>query len=392
MDTNRGAIYLREEDGLVRMTEAPYEAELLLQRLLADYPDLLAGDQMRPGSPRRWLLITQEAAVPDSEGGPGRWSLDHLFVDDEAVSTLVEVKRSTDTRIRREVVGQMLDYAANLPVFWPSGEVRRIFEARCEKERLDPDAEVIRLLGEVAPDEASAGERVDAFWQRVSDSLAARHLRLVFVADDIPRELQRIIEFLNEGLLRIEVLGVEVKQYVGGGRQTLVPRVIGNTATAEQAKQVAGGRSRSDHAWDDDTFLAAVRTTGRPETERLVHDARTWAASVGLPVRYGKGRTGPLYIDAPDKTGTAVPLMGISVEGSVLVDYSTLRKSPPFDDVAPRLALHDRLVAIPGAILNRQAAETGTWYHLPRGLFGSDEGRRSFLAALAWMADRLSGA
>ena len=27
--------------------------------------------------------------------------------------TLVEVKRSSDTRIRREVVGQMLDYAAN---------------------------------------------------------------------------------------------------------------------------------------------------------------------------------------------------------------------------------------------------------------------------------------
>jgi hypothetical protein len=29
------------------------------------------------------------------------------------VPTLLEVKRSSDTRIRREVVGQMLDYAAN---------------------------------------------------------------------------------------------------------------------------------------------------------------------------------------------------------------------------------------------------------------------------------------
>ena len=30
--------------------------------------------------------------------------------------TLVEVKRSSDTRIRREVVGQMLHYAANAVV------------------------------------------------------------------------------------------------------------------------------------------------------------------------------------------------------------------------------------------------------------------------------------
>ena len=77
-----GKIYLREGDGLVAISEEPYDAEAILQRLLADYPDLLAGDQIRPSSPRRWLLITQEASIPDAEGGAGRWSLDHLFVDD----------------------------------------------------------------------------------------------------------------------------------------------------------------------------------------------------------------------------------------------------------------------------------------------------------------------
>jgi hypothetical protein len=42
--------------------------------------------------------------------------------DQNAVPTLVEVKRSSDTRIRREVVGQMLDYAANPDA---SGSTRR---------------------------------------------------------------------------------------------------------------------------------------------------------------------------------------------------------------------------------------------------------------------------
>jgi len=51
--------------------------------------------------------------VPSIDGGGDRWSADHLFLDQDAIPTFVEVKRSTDTRIRREVVGQMLDYAAN---------------------------------------------------------------------------------------------------------------------------------------------------------------------------------------------------------------------------------------------------------------------------------------
>ena len=42
--------------------------------------------------------------IPGNEDGAGRWSVDHLFLDQDAIPTLVEVKRSTDTRIRREVV------------------------------------------------------------------------------------------------------------------------------------------------------------------------------------------------------------------------------------------------------------------------------------------------
>ena len=114
-----GIFLLRGDDELISMTGQPYDTEDVLQTLLARFPDLLAGDQLGGTTPRRWLLISREAAVPSEEDGAGRWSLDHLFVDQDAVPTLVEVKRSSDTRIRREVVGQMLDYAANAVVYWP---------------------------------------------------------------------------------------------------------------------------------------------------------------------------------------------------------------------------------------------------------------------------------
>ena len=93
------------------MAETAFAAEVDLQELLAQYPGLLPGDQIDPESPRRWLLVAREVSVPDDTGS--RWALDHLFLDRDGVPTLVEVKRGGDSRIRREVVGQLLDYAAH---------------------------------------------------------------------------------------------------------------------------------------------------------------------------------------------------------------------------------------------------------------------------------------
>jgi hypothetical protein len=152
-----GRIYLLSNDSkLVAMEEATYDSESLLQKLLADHPDLLAGDQIDVEEPRRWLLVTREMAVPGEQDGAGRWSLDHLFLDQDAIPTFVEVKRSADTRIRREVVGQMLDYAANAVAFWPVEEIKAKFESRCKENGGDPGAELAGLLRE--------GQDASTFW------------------------------------------------------------------------------------------------------------------------------------------------------------------------------------------------------------------------------------
>ncbi|MCA9172493.1 MAG: hypothetical protein KDB23_32735, partial [Planctomycetales bacterium] len=150
---------LTDDTQLVPLVDTPYDSELILQQLLASYPDLLAGDQIRLTAARRWLLVTREMSVPGELEGAGRWSLDHLFLDQDGVPTLVEVKRSTDTRIRREVVGQMLDYAANAVVYWPVESIRSQFKQRCIADKESPDEVLEAFLGE--------SDNVEAFWQRV---------------------------------------------------------------------------------------------------------------------------------------------------------------------------------------------------------------------------------
>jgi len=179
--------------------------------------------------------------------------------------TLVEVKRSSDTRLRREVIGQMLEYAANVASYWSPSTVRGLFDERCQREGLDPDVELRRFLGlagDVRDGDDMTVQAFDDFWRRSSDSLASRRLRLVFVADVIPPELQRIIEFLNETMTRVEVLAVEVKQFVGAGRQTLVPRVIGHTTAADDVKRTATTGRPPHRDWTREQFLASTEEVG----------------------------------------------------------------------------------------------------------------------------------
>ena len=224
------SIYLIQgESDLVEMSQAAYDSEALLQTLIAKYPNVMAGDQMNPSNPRRWLLVVREMGVPEELDGSNRWSLDHLFLDQDAIPTLVEVKRSSDTRIRREVVGQMLDYAANAVVYWPVEEIKSRFETRCTLDGED-HAEV---LSEFIGDEDGSEEE---FWQKAKTNLQAGRVRLVFVADQIPPTLQRIVEFLNGQMDPAEVLAVELKQFQGEGMRTLVPRVVGQTAISQAKK------------------------------------------------------------------------------------------------------------------------------------------------------------
>ncbi len=213
-------IYTSSSDGrLEPLEETLFSSEDELQTLLAEHPELLDGEQICPGDARRWILVTREKGIAPSEGEAVRWSVDHLLIDQDAVPTLAEVKRGSNPEIRRSIVGQLLEYAAHASE-WTPEELRGALLAQGRDAR----KEIAALLR--TEDEAD----VDAFWKDVSTNLAAKRLRLLFVADRIPDRLARVVEFLNGQMPSIEVLAVEIKRFHGPSSQTLVPRVIGRTS------------------------------------------------------------------------------------------------------------------------------------------------------------------
>ena len=264
-------IYLLADQGdLSEMTEERFDTEAALQKLIAEHPELLAGEQIDPHDPPRWILVRREKGIADtSEAVLARWAVDHLLIDQNAVPTLVEVKRSDNRELRRTVVGQMLEYAAHASRTWTAEELRRVFERQTEENGAEPQDRLAELLDEEEPDQ-------DGFWDDVATHLAAKRLRLLFVADEIPDELARVVEFLNEQMPNIEVLAVEIKQFRGGSGQILVPRVIGALAAGPKTLT-----SRARANLTRESFLDAFADErARSAAARLLQVADSHGATV----------------------------------------------------------------------------------------------------------------
>src|SRR5262249_895813 len=159
MSMRTSLFHIDNADKITEMKAAPYENEDAIQSLLETFPDVLAGDQFAGEEPRRWALVAREVEVPDGEGGSARWAVDQLYPGPDGSAAVVEVKGSSDTRSRREVVGQMFDYAANGPSYWAIGDLQTSFASTNTHLDADPAEALRKAFGD--------GVDVESYWPRV---------------------------------------------------------------------------------------------------------------------------------------------------------------------------------------------------------------------------------
>ncbi|MGL4501934.1 MAG: hypothetical protein ACRCU2_22900, partial [Planktothrix sp.] len=328
-----GGIYLiQDDDRLVEMMEQPYDSEDQIQELLETYPNLLAGDEMnraqtRHGtSVRRWLLISRDVTIPADEDNGGRWSMDHLFLDQDSIPTLVTVKRSRNVETRQKMIGQMLDNAANLGLNWPIESIISQFEANCRDQGRDPEQVFEEFIG--------SDLNEDGFWQKVKTNLQAGKLRLVFVADEITSPLRRVVEFLNKQTDLVEVLALEIKQYVSqDGLKTLVPRLIGQTAEAQQKKSSATVERRR---WDEVSFFEELHLRRGEDETQIAQEIHNWAKiqEPEIIIHWG---TGDIYggftalLNQKEKGRKQLKLFTVDISGRLEISSNKYGSQPPFD-------------------------------------------------------------
>ncbi|THB68926.1 MAG: hypothetical protein D6E12_05660 [Desulfovibrio sp.] len=278
--------------------------------------DMLPGDQIDPLNHRKWLLVKHEMPVKDPESGSERWSLDLFFLDQDAVPTFVECKRFKDTRARREVVAQMIDYAANSHVYLDSALMRQYAEKSAEERGLEFEDLFSGL-------EADFND-VTEYFERASQNLKDGRVRLIFLLEDSPNALRTMVTFLNNQMTRTEVMIVELKFYVLDGLKVVRPSLYGYTEQAYvMKKEVVRKETRSPSVLcvDDSSFLDALESKSGNRLRACAENLFKKLDEKRIPRTYAP-QTARLLDPGP---GKKVPLI-LGIDGVMYINISGMER------------------------------------------------------------------
>jgi len=205
--------------------------EEALQQFIEKFPKIMPGRQIEPESddPPRFVLLRREMPV-------GGWSLDHLFVDQTGILTLVETKLFQNPESRREVIGQIIEYAANAYTYWGNGLARQKSAEYWSRQQKGLDDILRENFGEDID--------IDAFWNNIEENLKDRRVRLIIATDELRPEVSRMIEYLNDEMKNTAVLGLEIKFYgAEDNALVMVPRIYGISKRKEESGSAGKGAS-----------------------------------------------------------------------------------------------------------------------------------------------------
>jgi len=249
--------------------------------------------------------------------------------------TFIECKRYSDTRAKREVVGQMLEYAANGHYYWSKEDIRNYAEQVAKKNGMTLEEEIKRLQ----PEEP---ETVDEFFQHVQDNLREGQIRLVFFMEESPAELKSVVEFLNKQMERSEVLIVEARQYEYEGTKIVTPVLFGFTEEARQVKKTVSVTTGQRKKWDKESFFNDARGRLKADEVNSIKLLLDKSQELKGELSWGTGKTCGSF-------STKWPHLGANTVFSV---YSDGRLTINFGNFDKNSKQHDFLALLKDKLVN----------------------------------------
>jgi hypothetical protein len=227
-------------DGWVPAEPVRYQAEADFQQLVQETfdPTLVSQDD-RP------VVVARE--VSTSTGG----RIDVVAVDQDGVISLCECKLDRNSGSRREVLGQVIEYAASLNGI-SFEQFRRMLEVRLGADPVD-----------AMRDHASDDFDPIAWREAVSGALAEGRFRLIIAVDELTDALKQTVIYLNERA-SFSLVVAELRRVKKDGVDILASTLFGE----EAARRKLPRRPSTATVSDADTVVVAARLA-YPEFKEL---------------------------------------------------------------------------------------------------------------------------
>ena len=257
--TNRG-------DGWELKSPRAFQDEAALHRLIHQNPHLLP------------LVGSLRLMILGSEVQLGNGYADILAVEPSGRPTIIEVKLASNREARREVVSQVLVYAA----FLRGMNVEGLEQGPLRRALADAGHGSI-LEAVKAQDQEGAVDSA-TFTTSLQEYLDQGNFRLVLVLDEISAELERIVAYLDAitvQALTIDLITLNI--YEVNDAQVALPQRVSPDLNATQPSTTTGraqsARSRGDLTDGADVFRDSIADTAgetRETFDRLIE----WAEQI----------------------------------------------------------------------------------------------------------------
>jgi hypothetical protein len=229
-------------------------AEKTIQELVFDHPGLIPIDAIDPGA----VALVPLCRELTLRGAAGPVYLDMIGVTRRGRLVLVECKLWRNPQARREVIGQILEYAALVGKL-SYGNLSALVAQKTGRRSSN-------ILWEMARDRLGVQDEA-AFVDAVSASLHNADFDLVILGDGIRGEVEVVRGYLEAAGLRSRLFLIEVNCWRDdAGRTLYVPRVALTTRVIEHR---VGASSSSSSSLQDLSPMEAPEPSQQAKAARM---------------------------------------------------------------------------------------------------------------------------
>jgi len=338
-----------------------YAAEKELQELLADSPEIISMEEIRPGS-GPLVAVVREFSLPVGY-------IDILAFTARGDVAIIECKLDKNPQAKREVIGQILDYSAHL---WGMS-----YEDLDGKIQSMTDRSLADLVRQHADDPEWNEEE---FRSNIRSTLEQGNFILTIAVNEINEELHRIIRYVNSlGELSFSFAALEMRRFQKSKAEMLVPHVFGPVHAASKD-------AREKNKWDEESFFGALREKD-PISESVASKILFWAKSRCTRIYWGEGiRLGafvPIYQTEKGKH----QLFAVWTNGVVEIYFQWYQNKSPFESEQKRLEILRRLNEIEGVQLPADAIKRKP--SIKMSILSDQKSLDKFLSIFEWMLEEI---
>ena len=333
-------LFVIEGDKTQVLERQTFDNEKLLQDILEKFPEVVALDELGVYEP--FVVIGREVTTPAGY-------IDVLCMDGEGVLTVIETKLARNSQIRREVIGQIFEYVAQINK-WRAQDVIQVANQYFQSDDVSNNLKNRSLLDVLADSSAPEEVMVDEINEKIDNNLRKGRIKVVIASDTIPETLRDTVNFINS-YSNFDIFVLQVQSFNKDGLQIYAPTIYGfsNKQGTNLTKDVI--------KWNEERFFDNLSHLDKKTTE-TIKEIYEFTKENAFDIRWGKGKVDGTFSFVAKKGEKSFTVFSVFTSGYLSINFGNMKKLINEDEL---ISLKDSINSLHDVEISEQAVTEGKY-------------------------------